>query len=128
MTNRSTTAPALAVSLPWQDRSIAGSEAEVSEAVSAAEASGEAVSEAEEPVASSDRHTDFESNTYLYIRKTMKTKKWMTAAIAMVCMVLLNSCSYNKMVEKDEAVSTAWSNVETQYQRRADLIPNLVSP
>ena len=47
--------------------------------------------------------------------------------IAMVCMVLLNSCSYNKMVEKDEAVSTAWSNVETQYQRRADLIPNLVS-
>ena len=57
----------------------------------------------------------------------MKTKKWMTAAIAMVCMVLLNSCSYNKMVEKDEAVSTAWSNVETQYQRRADLIPNLVS-
>ena len=51
----------------------------------------------------------------------------MTAAIAMVRMVLLNSCSYNKMVEKDEAVSTAWSNVETQYQRRADLIPNLVS-
>ena len=49
----------------------------------------------------------------------MKTKKWMTATIAMVCMVLLNSCSYNKMVEKDEAVSTAWSNVETQYQRRA---------
>lgn len=48
-------------------------------------------------------------------------------AWAMLCMVLLNSCSYNKMVEKDEAVSTAWSNVETQYQRRADLIPNLVS-
>ena len=39
----------------------------------------------------------------------------------------LDACSYNKMVEKDEAVSTAWSNVETQYQRRADLIPNLVS-
>ena len=57
----------------------------------------------------------------------MKTKKWMTAAIALVCMVLLNSCSYNEMVEKDEAVSTAWSNVETQYQRRADLIPNLVN-
>lgn len=51
----------------------------------------------------------------------------MTAAIALVCMVLLNSCSYNEMVEKDEAVSTAWSNVETQYQRRADLIPNLVN-
>ncbi len=57
----------------------------------------------------------------------MKAKTWMTTAIALVCMVCLNSCSYNKMVEKDEAVSTAWSNVETQYQRRADLIPNLVS-
>ena len=31
------------------------------------------------------------------------------------------------MVEKDEAVSHAWSNVENQYQRRADLIPNLVN-
>lgn len=31
------------------------------------------------------------------------------------------------MVNKDEAVSTAWSNVENQYQRRADLIPNLVN-
>lgn len=57
----------------------------------------------------------------------MKTKKWMTVVWSMLCMVLLNSCSYNKMVEKDEAVSTAWSNVETQYQRRADLIPNLVN-
>jgi LemA protein len=31
------------------------------------------------------------------------------------------------MVEQEEAVKSAWSNVETQYQRRADLIPNLVS-
>ena len=31
------------------------------------------------------------------------------------------------MVEKEEAVNTAWSNVENQYQRRADLIPNLVN-
>ncbi|MDO4214901.1 MAG: LemA family protein [Bacteroidales bacterium] len=35
--------------------------------------------------------------------------------------------AYNDMVKGDEAVSTAWSNVETQYQRRADLIPNLVA-
>ena len=33
--------------------------------------------------------------------------------------------SYNSMVSQDEAVGTAWSNVENQYQRRADLIPNL---
>lgn len=34
---------------------------------------------------------------------------------------------YNALVKADEAVSTAWSNVENQYQRRADLIPNLVN-
>jgi LemA protein len=35
--------------------------------------------------------------------------------------------AYNNLVIKDEAVTTAWSNVQTQYQRRADLIPNLVN-
>lgn len=44
-----------------------------------------------------------------------------------VCVISLSSCGYNTMVEKDEAVSHAWSNVENQYQRRADLIPNLVN-
>lgn len=34
---------------------------------------------------------------------------------------------YNKIVPMNEKVSTAWSNVETQYQRRADLIPNFVN-
>ncbi len=35
--------------------------------------------------------------------------------------------SYNKMVKMEEGVTSAWSNVETQYQRRADLIDNLVA-
>jgi LemA protein len=35
--------------------------------------------------------------------------------------------AYNNLVIKDEAVTTSWSNVQTQYQRRADLIPNLVN-
>lgn len=35
--------------------------------------------------------------------------------------------SYNGMVKMDEQVQNKWANVETQYQRRADLIPNLVS-
>ncbi|MBO4589843.1 MAG: LemA family protein [Bacteroidaceae bacterium] len=33
----------------------------------------------------------------------------------------------NKMVSQEEGVTTAWANVESQYQRRADLIPNLVN-
>lgn len=48
--------------------------------------------------------------------------------VAIVALFSLSSCStYNGLVEKEEAVKSAWSNVETQYQRRADLIPNLVS-
>ena len=47
--------------------------------------------------------------------------------LMLVCAISLSSCGYNTMVEKDEAVSHAWSNVENQYQRRADLIPNLVN-
>lgn len=40
----------------------------------------------------------------------------------------IQGCSkYNSFVEYDENVEQAWSNVETQYQRRADLIPNLVN-
>lgn len=39
----------------------------------------------------------------------------------------LSGCSYNKMVSEDEAVKKSWNNVQSQYQRRADLIPNLVS-
>ena len=48
--------------------------------------------------------------------------------VAIVAIFSMTSCStYNGMVTKEEAVKSAWSNVETQYQRRADLIPNLVS-
>jgi LemA protein len=39
----------------------------------------------------------------------------------------LQSCGYNTMVQKDEGIAKAWADVEAQYQRRADLIPNLVN-
>lgn len=39
----------------------------------------------------------------------------------------LNSCGYNTMVNMEEQVTAAWAQVENQYQRRADLIPNLVN-
>lgn len=51
----------------------------------------------------------------------------MKLAFVVISAMTLSSCGYNSMVEKEEAVSTAWSNVENQYQRRADLIPNLVN-
>lgn len=41
--------------------------------------------------------------------------------------LLLTSCGYNDIVEKDEAIGQKWADVETQYQRRSDLIPNLVN-
>lgn len=41
--------------------------------------------------------------------------------------VILSSCGYNTMVSMDETVGQRWSDVESQYQRRADLIPNLVN-
>jgi len=44
-----------------------------------------------------------------------------------IAVTSLSSCQYNTMIDKQEAVNSAWSNVENQYQRRSDLIPNLVN-
>jgi LemA protein len=41
--------------------------------------------------------------------------------------ILLSGCGYNSMQSQDEQVKSAWSEVLNQYQRRADLIPNLVN-
>ncbi|MBQ8361102.1 MAG: LemA family protein [Bacteroidaceae bacterium] len=54
-------------------------------------------------------------------------KKISKLLVALIALVGLNSCGYNTMTEKEEAVNKAWSNVENQYQRRSDLIPNLVN-
>ena len=48
------------------------------------------------------------------------------AAVALL-LVLWGVSGYNGIVEMDENVNNQWANVETQYQRRTDLIPNLVS-
>ncbi|MDE7161042.1 MAG: LemA family protein [Muribaculaceae bacterium] len=47
------------------------------------------------------------------------------AALMMLCS--MTSCNYNSLVEKQQGVEQAWAQVENQYQRRADLIPNLVN-
>lgn len=57
-------------------------------------------------------------------------KNTLTLIIILVVVVILGGCGvskYNNIVRQDQAVKSKWSNVEAQYQRRADLIPNLVS-
>ena len=55
-------------------------------------------------------------------------KKSTIGLIVVICAIAIwLISSYNGMVKMDEEVSAAWSNVENQYQRRADLIPNLVN-
>ncbi|THD09913.1 LemA family protein [Rhodanobacter lindaniclasticus] len=45
----------------------------------------------------------------------------------MLLVGLMSGCGYNAMQRQDEAVKAAWSEVLNQYQRRADLVPNLVN-
>ena len=54
-------------------------------------------------------------------------KRFRIVLIAIVGAFLFSSCGYNKMVEMDEQVTSQWAQVENVYQRRADLIPNLVN-
>ncbi len=51
------------------------------------------------------------------------------AVVALVLVLLLMACvgTYNSMVAAEEKVDTEWAKVESQYQRRSDLIPNLVA-
>ena len=48
-------------------------------------------------------------------------------AVAMLALSSLTSCNYNSLVEKRENADQQWAQVENVYQRRADLIPNLVN-
>jgi LemA protein len=49
------------------------------------------------------------------------------ALVASMLVVLLAGCGYNEIQSKDEGVKAAWAEVLSQYQRRADLIPNIVN-
>lgn len=54
-------------------------------------------------------------------------KTWIIVIVVLVVLIGYSVSSYNSMVTQEEKVGTAWSNVENQYQRRSDLIPNLVN-
>ena len=55
------------------------------------------------------------------------SKKIIAIIGAAVLLVIFGVSTYNSLVDKDEEVKLKWSNLEAQYQRRADLIPNLVN-
>jgi hypothetical protein len=51
----------------------------------------------------------------------------MGAIAAIVVVLSLSGCGYNDLQRQDEQIKSAWSEVLNQYQRRADLVPNLVA-
>ena len=57
----------------------------------------------------------------------MRVFKQSLIALMLASTLTLTGCGYNTLQVKDEAVTAAWSEVQNQYQRRADLVPNLVN-
>jgi LemA protein len=47
--------------------------------------------------------------------------------VVLAAALFVSGCGYNQLQAEDEAVKAAWSEVENQYQRRSDLVPNLVA-
>lgn len=59
--------------------------------------------------------------------RTLAIKLLRYRYIALVTVLALSGCGYNKLQGLDEEVKGAWAEVQNQYQRRADLVPNLVA-
>jgi LemA protein len=57
----------------------------------------------------------------------MKRRHFVNLLLLAGLMPLLSSCGYNRLVSMQEAIPAQWAQVENAYQRRADLIPNLVA-
>jgi LemA protein len=54
-------------------------------------------------------------------------EKWLKWCVIAILASTLSACGYNDFQAKDESIKAAWGEVVNQYQRRADLIPNLVN-
>ena len=56
--------------------------------------------------------------------------RWLSPALVSASLLIvsapLTGCGYNEVITQDENVKAAWAEVQNQYQRRADLVPNLV--
>lgn len=57
----------------------------------------------------------------------MKGNVWLGVIVAAIALVLIGGCAgYNRIIRLEQNVQSAWAQVQNNYQRRADLIPNLV--
>jgi LemA protein len=59
--------------------------------------------------------------------KTRPSLAWVLAIGLGLAVPLTTGCGYNEVITQDESVKAAWAEVQNQYQRRADLVPNLVN-
>ena len=57
----------------------------------------------------------------------MHVRHYVTSALLVLTLLAMPGCGYNDIQGLDEETNAAWSEVLNQYQRRADLIPNLVN-
>jgi LemA protein len=60
-----------------------------------------------------------------HLWSTSMRKLWQ--AVSIILILCLSGCGYNTIQTEDEQIKSDWSEVSNQYQRRADLVPNLVS-
>ena len=58
---------------------------------------------------------------------TMTVVSRARAAFVAVCLLTLSACGINSIPRAEEAAKARWADVQAQYQRRADLVPNLVA-
>jgi len=60
--------------------------------------------------------------------KRTKIQNWVLGLAVLLWFIpTMTSCGYNDVIDRDEGVKASWAEVENQYQRRAELVPNLVS-
>ncbi|UNU73005.1 LemA family protein [Moraxella nasovis] len=62
-----------------------------------------------------------------HVKRTQAFAKKTTIALMLAGSLSLTGCGYNQLQAQDEQVTASWSEVVNQYQRRADLVPNLVT-
>ena len=62
------------------------------------------------------------------MERSHRIESWLSVAVLSALAALwFSGCGYNEVIDRDEDVKAAWAEVQNQYKRRADLVPNLVN-